>query len=341
MRRFVCLSMALILISGAKLYAQQQMADNVPVTSLNANAAAAPQTGTAFAIPGQLNTINWTISFASAPASVTVLLETSNDNSVWGTADTSTATAGESRTIFTAARFVRATESARSGGGAITVTFNGRISPVTNTALSATSDLNVNSITLNASAVPSLRVANNVYIQGRNNANNAWVNLWRIGTTDQFEVSPTMAVSSINGTGNIGGFGTIQAGASGFLCLTGRNCLTSSANGLTNFVQNSGATTGVQLNVGTAKPTVGTCGTSPTLTATSTNVAGQITSGTGTTTCVVNFGAPAWTNTPFCTATDGTGARALFITAASTTSFTVNGLTASDVFTWTCLGSVF
>lgn len=119
-----------ILLTATNSYAQVQMGAGVAETSLNANATAAPQTGTAFAISSSINQITWNISFASAPGSQTTNLELSNDNSTWLTADTSSNVSGESRTIFTAAKFLRVTEAARSGGGAITVTVIGKSAPV-------------------------------------------------------------------------------------------------------------------------------------------------------------------------------------------------------------------
>lgn len=124
MRKFIA-TVAILLIS-ASAQAQVGLGMGEVHISLNANAGAAPQTGTAFSIPLRANLITWIISFASAPASHSTVLEFSNDNSVWTTGDTSTNVNGETRTLFTAAKFIRATESARSGGGAITVTIVGK-----------------------------------------------------------------------------------------------------------------------------------------------------------------------------------------------------------------------
>lgn len=98
----------------------------------------------------------------------------------------------------------------------------------------------------------------------------------------------------------------------------------------------SGGTIGVEMAVGAANPTATTCGTG-TVTAHSTNVAGEVTA-TGATTCTLTFGATAFTNQPFCTVTDETTAAALRISAISTTSFTVTNLTAGDKFLYVCLG---
>ncbi len=101
-------------------------------------------------------------------------------------------------------------------------------------------------------------------------------------------------------------------------------------------VTDNGGTTGIELNMGT--PTLGTC-TGGAVVAGSHNFGGQITGNTSGT-CAVTFGTPNFSQTPFCQATDGTGARALFITAASTSTFTVNGLTSGDSFTYFCAGRI-
>lgn len=344
--RILATVVAFLLLS-ANAHAQVSLGVGETHTSLNANASAAPQTGTAFAVPGQVNTITWNVSFASAPASQTTVLETSNDNSVWATADTSTLVAGESRTIFTVARYVRTTESARSGGGAITTTLVGRSSPVTNTALNTSSNLSVNSITLAASTVPVIRIPNNVYIQGRNAANSAWVNMWSVGPADTIFAGATTVeftgatfTGAVVGTGvaGISGFGGITAADSSgtYLGITNRSLITSPGNGLLNINRNALTTIGAQFNVGTAAPTGAPC----TFVTGSTNTAGQVTA-VGVTTCTITFGAPNWSFAPFCVATEVTAARALFISASSVSAITVSGLTAADVFNYICIGRAF
>lgn len=163
-------------------------------------------------------------------------------------------------------------------------------------------------------------------------AGNTVSGTWKLGFIDPVTSAITypLTVDSA-GAGNISIFGT------SLLYFTGRGTLSFDANGLPQFKE-AGSSFGIQLNTGTAEPTVTSCGTG-TVTAGSRNTAGQITA-TGATSCTVTFGAPAWTNTPFCVATDGTGARALFITSPSTTAFTVSGLTAGDVFRYVCIGRI-
>lgn len=110
------------------------------------------------------------------------------------------------------------------------------------------------------------------------------------------------------------------------------------SNGLLNILSN-GASFGIQFNTGTAAPTVGTCGTG-TITANSRNTTGGFTA-TGATACTVTFGAPAWTNTPFCTVTlRNAPTTTPYISAISTTAFTVSGLTAGDIIAYHCVGPV-
>ena len=115
----------------------------------------------------------------------------------------------------------------------------------------------------------------------------------------------------------------IQAAAAGLIYWNGRTEITSSADGLLN-VKDAAQAVGLQLNTGTAAPTLTTCGTGSVTTG-SRNAAGEGTA-TGATVCTV---------------TDLTGARALWIsTGPSTTAFTISGLTASDKFSWICLGRI-
>lgn len=120
---------------------------------------------------------------------------------------------------------------------------------------------------------------------------------------------------------------TNAGGANVFLINNG-----STAN-LLQFV-NATNTVGVELNADAA--TLGACGTSPTLTSGSRAEGGEATSGSATTTCVVNF-TTSWTNTPFCVVSDRTTSGGAKVTAISVSSMTVT-LTASDVFTWACNG---
>lgn len=132
--------------------------------------------------------------------------------------------------------------------------------------------------------------------------------------------------------------GSFILDAGGLVTFTGRGLIASPTNAHFTFRDNSGSF-GIQINTGTAAPTVGTCGTG-TITANSRNTAGGFTA-TGATACTVTFGAPAWTNTPFCTVSlRNAPTTTPYISAKSTTAITVSGLTAGDVIDYTCIGPV-
>lgn len=90
----------------------------------NANAQGAPVNLAAFAMPTTYaKVIAWTTFFASAPSAASIVLQISNDGATWNDFDTSTATAGETRTTNpTAAAFIRVRKASQTGGGALTVT---------------------------------------------------------------------------------------------------------------------------------------------------------------------------------------------------------------------------
>ena len=89
--------------------------------------AAAFGAGTEFAIllPIQGSPLfTWQTIFSAAPASITLLLEASTNGIDWDTVDTSTSTAGETRTLEGSHKFLRINNSAVTGGAGITVTVN-------------------------------------------------------------------------------------------------------------------------------------------------------------------------------------------------------------------------
>lgn len=108
-------------------------------------------------------------------------------------------------------------------------------------------------------------------------------------------------------------------------------------NGLFN-VQDNAADVGAQFNVGSAVPTVTSCGTGA-VTSHSTNTAGEVTA-TGATSCTLTFGAPNFTNQPFCTLEDESTLATTRISVISVSAFTVTGLTSGDKFMYTCIGGI-
>jgi hypothetical protein len=98
--------------------------------AFNAEAPAAGQASQQFALPSYSGfpengrTIRWQTLYGTAPTSVSIVLQTAmNDvDAQYATIDTSSATAGESRTITgVRGNFIRAKVSAISGGSGVTV----------------------------------------------------------------------------------------------------------------------------------------------------------------------------------------------------------------------------
>jgi hypothetical protein len=157
------------------------------------------------------------------------------------------------------------------------------------------------------------------------------------GTGDLTLTGSIGAAGSVTSQGLIS-TGSLRVNTTNLMFWFLRAVMASSADGLWG-VSDYNEAFGIQLNTGTAAPTVTSCGTG-TVTAGSRNTTGQITA-TGATACTITFGAPAWTNAPFCTITmRNVPLTAAYISAESTTAFTVTGLTAADVFNYHCIGRI-
>lgn len=108
-------------------------------------------------------------------------------------------------------------------------------------------------------------------------------------------------------------------------------------------LQNNGQTIGAQFKVD-ALPTVGSgFGTSPSVTAGSTPLAGSVNVGTGgtATTGVITWGGTAFPSTPFCTYSNTT-TNLVTRGTPTTTQLTLNtttAWTASDIVSWICISS--
>lgn len=93
-----------------------------PKSSLSGGSGTSKYVGTVWALPNLPNTrlgynVTWQLVYSSAPSAVSCILEVSLDNTNWFTIDTSTATAGEKRTLpYVMAKFIRITQSSRTGG---------------------------------------------------------------------------------------------------------------------------------------------------------------------------------------------------------------------------------
>lgn len=194
---------------------------------------------------------------------------------------------------------------------------------------------------------PRLRFRSQVWNTTVTAANNT--NDWFIESLPASATTPSGALnfrSSLNGAASTlplsllsSGFasfaGSVSISTTGSFQIASRNRILSAADGLTG-INNTNQSTGIQINVGTAAPTLTSCGTG-TVTAHSTNTAGEVTA-TGATACTVTFGLPNWSFQPFCVVNNRTTDDHILISAISTTAMTVSGLTSGDKFTFICLG---
>lgn len=164
-------------------------------------------------------------------------------------------------------------------------------------------------------------------------------------TTQTLTFSESLAGAAYTNLGGIDSLGTwnmqqFSAANTSYVGWNGRSRLYSTGDSLVN-VMNSGNTFGLQLNAGTAATTVTACGTGA-ITVPSRNGNGAFTA-TGATACTVTFAAGTWANTPRCVIT-ATKVPTTFpyISAISTSSFTVNGMTAGDNLTvnYICEGAI-
>lgn len=150
----------------------------------------------------------------------------------------------------------------------------------------------------------------------------------QVGSVSQFNVTRSGVLVTTGG-------GNLKNIAVDSLAGTALIRFTAAGGGLTNIV-NDGNTIGIQINTGTAAPTFN----NGTITSGSRNTTGQVTLTGGNTGGVLTFGAPNWTNTPFCTLTGSATTDTPHITAASSSTLTVAGITANGVFTYICIGRV-
>lgn len=151
------------------------------------------------------------------------------------------------------------------------------------------------------------------------------------------------APATVTLQGSLTTTGEIKAGATQAIYWNGRAVLASPADGLVT-VTNNAATLGSRLKAD-ALPTVGSgFGTSPSITAGSTALAGSVNVGTGgaATSGVITFGGTAFPAAPFCVLTPSLTNVPTRPTTVSTTQLTLTtstAWTASDVVSWICISA--
>lgn len=148
-------------------------------------------------------------------------------------------------------------------------------------------------------------------------------------------------VSTFTGLVTANGSLFIQAGD--LLCWNTRGCAESPNDG-SFILENNANTIGSRLKVD-ALPTIASgFGTTPSITAGSTPLAGSVNVGTGgaATSGVINFNGTAFPTAPFCVATPSltnVPTRATTVTTTQVTLTTSTAWTASDVVGWICVSS--
>lgn len=117
MTKRIGLALAVVALAITGVQAQTSLSFGISRTSLSAVSGGAGTIGTAFTAPpgGDAALVTWVTSYSAPPASVTMLLQASLDNSTWFTLDSSTAVGGELRSIISSASFFRCNISAVSG----------------------------------------------------------------------------------------------------------------------------------------------------------------------------------------------------------------------------------
>jgi len=140
---------------------------------------------------------------------------------------------------------------------------------------------------------------------------------------------------NLTALGSIVASGNVKAGANTALGWTGRSQLYSAADKIVQLLDNGGAT-GLEFNTGSA--TLGTC-TGGTITAGSHNQAGGYTGNTSSS-CIINFGTPNWTNAPFCVAMSIASTTHPRVSATSTSSITITGGVSGEAITYICQGRI-
>ncbi len=113
----------IFLLIATPSFAQNTINIGIPVKLFDATTATI-QNSVSFALPSLQTQCTWQSIFAVTPASVTLQLQISNDNTTFSIADTSTSVTSESRTVNFSSGFVRARINAISGGSGITVSIN-------------------------------------------------------------------------------------------------------------------------------------------------------------------------------------------------------------------------
>jgi len=162
-------------------------------------------------------------------------------------------------------------------------------------------------------------------------SNALWANITGVASL----TSLTVGTSGIAANGVVTGANFQTSGPTGYYQVTTRSFWQSTADGLAQFLMNA-TSGGEEFNFGV--PTLGTC-TGGSMVSGSHNNAGQYTGNTSSS-CVINFGAPNWTNAPFCWAMSTASTTHPRISAAANNTITVTGGVSGEAINFFCKGRI-
>jgi len=168
------------------------------------------------------------------------------------------------------------------------------------------------------------------HLMGRVN-NGAWDNLLRIDS-----VGNATYYGSLIGTSNV------FTGASAYFSWNGRSLAFSPVDGAVSFTTSDPLVSGIRLQFAAAPTIASGFGTTPSITADSTDTAGQVNVGTGgaASAGIINF-ATTWASAPFVVAMNASTGLVLKA-IATTTQLTITSsaaFTAGDLINWICIGA--
>lgn len=119
MKKIILTIALLVLLVSGRPQSQTQLGLGVPDNSYTA-AAITPGNGLSLSLPTVSTQVTWLVTFAVAPDSITLQIQTSLDNINWVAAATSNSVSTNGGTINTSARFIRCSITAAVNGSGIT-----------------------------------------------------------------------------------------------------------------------------------------------------------------------------------------------------------------------------
>jgi hypothetical protein len=153
----------------------------------------------------------------------------------------------------------------------------------------------------------------------------------QIGGTTEFNVNRGGNVTALGGvTAN-----TFSTATGQYLQFGNRVYIDSPADAQFRINNNAGTRAAI-LPGGTAVPTLSGCGTSPSIDAASTSLAGEVTEGTTATGCVITF-VPVLSNKPFCIVTSQSQLVSFAYTTSTSAITVVNTSASGDIIDYHCI----